>query len=114
MLLCDKRDWAITGVFCRDLHLKLMFSGLCKKIRFKENKVGEKLFQTKLLSRLSHKVCRLRSSPVMLHKFSNIKSENVRLYVESISTLFVVCLRHVSIQRVCLHTTSLSGLFRLA
>ena len=26
-------------------------------------KFSEKLFQTKLLSRLSHKVCRLRSSP---------------------------------------------------
>ena len=33
-------------------------------------KFGEKLFQTKLLSRLSHKVCRLRSSPVLLRKFS--------------------------------------------
>ena len=77
-------------------------------------KFGEKLFQTKLLSRLSHNVCRLRSSPVLLRKFSNIKSENVGLYVESISTLFVVFLRHLSIQRICLHTTSLSGLFRLA
>ena len=32
---------------------------------------GEKLFQTKLLSRLSHKVCRLLSSPVLLRKFTN-------------------------------------------
>ena len=31
----------------------------------------EKLFQTKLLSRLSHKVCRLLSSPVLLRKFTN-------------------------------------------
>ena len=31
---------------------------------------GEKLFQTKLLSRLSHKVCRLLSSPVLLRKFT--------------------------------------------
>ena len=38
-------------------------------------KFGEKLFQTKLLSRLSHNVCRLRSSPVLLRKFSSIKSE---------------------------------------
>ena len=29
---------------------------------------GEKLFQTKLLTRLSHKVCRLLSSPVLLRK----------------------------------------------
>ena len=35
-------------------------------------KFGEKLFQTKLLSRLSHKVCRLLSSPVLLRKFTNI------------------------------------------
>ena len=35
-------------------------------------KFGEKLFQTKLLSvRLSHKVCRLLSSPVLLRKFTN-------------------------------------------
>ena len=33
-------------------------------------KFGEKLFQTKLLSRLSHKVCRLLSSPVLLRKFT--------------------------------------------
>ena len=32
---------------------------------------GEKLFQTKLLSRLSHKVCRLLPSPVLLRKFTN-------------------------------------------
>ena len=31
---------------------------------------GEKLFQTKLLSRLSHKVCRLLPSPVLLRKFT--------------------------------------------
>ena len=34
-------------------------------------KFGEKLFQT-TLSRLSHKVCRLLSSPVLLRKFTNI------------------------------------------
>ena len=33
-------------------------------------KFGKKLFQAKLLSRLSHKVCRLLSSPVLLHKFT--------------------------------------------
>ena len=31
MLECDKRDRAITYVFCRDLHLTLMFSGLLQK-----------------------------------------------------------------------------------
>ena len=33
-------------------------------------KFGEKLFQTKLLSRLSHKACRLLSFPVLLRKFT--------------------------------------------
>ena len=31
---------------------------------------GEKLFQTKLLSRLSHKVCRFVPSPVLLRKIN--------------------------------------------
>ena len=35
-------------------------------------KFGEKLFQTKLLSRLSHKVCRLLSSPVLLRKCTKL------------------------------------------
>ena len=36
-------------------------------------KFGKKLFQAKLLSRLSHKVCRLLSSPVLLRKFTNVR-----------------------------------------
>ena len=36
-------------------------------------KFGEKLFERKLLSRLSHKVCRLLPSPVLLLKLSNYK-----------------------------------------
>ena len=34
-LLCDKRDKAISYVFCRDLHLTSMFSGLLQKDLFK-------------------------------------------------------------------------------
>ena len=33
--LCDKRDKAISYVFCRDLHLTSMFSGLLQKDLFK-------------------------------------------------------------------------------
>ena len=33
--MCDKRDRAITCVFCRDLHLTLTFSGLLQKDLFK-------------------------------------------------------------------------------
>ena len=35
MLVCDKHDRAITCVFCYDLHLILMFSGLVHKDLFK-------------------------------------------------------------------------------
>ena len=35
MLMCDKRDREITYMFCRDLHLTLMFSGVLKKDLFK-------------------------------------------------------------------------------
>ena len=35
MLVCDKRDRAITYVFCCDLHLTFMFSGLLQKDLFK-------------------------------------------------------------------------------
>ena len=41
-------------------------------------KFGEKFFQTKLLSRLSHKVCRLLSSPVLLFQLT-IKKANLFL-----------------------------------
>ena len=34
-LVCDKRDKAISCVFCRDLHLTSMFSGLLQKDLFK-------------------------------------------------------------------------------
>ena len=64
MLLCYKSDRAITYVFCRDLHLTFMFSGLLQNDLFQ-------VFQTKLLSHLSNKVCRLLSSPVLLRKFTN-------------------------------------------
>ena len=48
-----------------------MFSGLLLKDLFKRKwKFGKKLFQAKLLSRLSHKVCRLLSPPVLLRKFT--------------------------------------------
>ena len=72
MLMCDKHDsWAVACVLCRDPRLTLMFSGLCKKHLFRRKvKFGVKLFQTKLLSRLSHKVCRLLSSPVLFCKFA--------------------------------------------
>ena len=44
----DKRDRAITCVFCRDLHLTLMFSGLYKKICSKESEVWRKVISNKI------------------------------------------------------------------
>ena len=38
-------------------------------------KFGEKLCQTKLLSRLTHEVCLLRSSTALLRKFNYIKRD---------------------------------------
>ena len=73
MLECDKCDRAINCVFCRGLPISLMFSGLLKKRSVQRKvKFGGKFFQPKLLSRLSHKVCRLLSSSVLLGKFSII------------------------------------------
>ena len=43
----DKRARAITCVFCRDLHLKLMFSGLYKKICLKESEVWRRVISNK-------------------------------------------------------------------
>ena len=39
-------------------------------------KFGEKLFQIKLLSHLSHKVCCLLSSPVLLRKFTIVLADD--------------------------------------
>ena len=70
-LVCDKRDRAITCVFCRDLHLTFMFTGLLQKICSKESEVGRNVISNKILSRLSHKVCRLSlSSPILLREFT--------------------------------------------
>ena len=57
MLVCEQRDRAITYEFCLDFHLTILFKAFYKQISVKEGKVGRKFFQTKLLSRLPHKVC---------------------------------------------------------
>ena len=48
-----------------------MFSGLLQQDQFKgKRSLAKRYFKTKLLSRLSHKVCRLLTSPVLLRKFT--------------------------------------------
>ena len=58
MLLCDKRGRAITNLFCRDLQFTGKWS------------LTKRYLKTKLLLRLSHKVCGLLTSPVLLRKFT--------------------------------------------
>ena len=65
-----------TYVFFRDVHL-LLFSGLWQKDLFKGGwTLAESFSQIKLMSRLTHKVCRLLSSPVLLHKLTWITLNN--------------------------------------
>ena len=47
--MCEKRDRAISYVFCRDLQLTLMFSGLYKKICLKESEVWRKVISNKII-----------------------------------------------------------------
>ena len=49
MFVCDKRDRAITCVFCRDLHLALMFCCVYKKICLKESDVWRKVISNKIV-----------------------------------------------------------------
>ena len=46
-------------------------------------KFGEKVYGTKLLSRLSHKVCRLLSFPVLLHKVTNEGNGKWQIFVNA-------------------------------
>ena len=53
-----------------------MFSGLLQKDHFKgKRSLAKRYLKTKLLSRLSHKVCRLLTPPVLLRKFTSVLSD---------------------------------------
>ena len=65
----------------------------CKKICFRNVKFGKRFFQKKLLSRLSHKVCRRLSSPVLLRKFTI-----VRVLRQRVKSYKVCCIRRL---RLC-------------
>ena len=51
---------------------------------------GETFFQTKLLSRLSHKVCLLLSSPVLLLKFTTDKGGGLPKNIFCLTSLSLV------------------------
>ena len=57
---------------------ELICFGLLQKDKtcLKKDEVWGKFFQTKLVSRLSHKICRCFCSPVLLHKFTNNVKKN--------------------------------------
>ena len=49
--MSEKRDRAINCVFCRDLHLTLMFSGLTERsVWEKEGDVWRKVFSYKIIA----------------------------------------------------------------
>ena len=62
--LCDKRDRACSVVIFTKCQCFLVF--------YKKICLSKMRFVAKFLSRLSHKVCLLLSSPILLHKFTNI------------------------------------------
>ena len=72
--MCDKGDRDITCGFCGKLHLTIMCSDCLQKYLFKERWGLAEFFQNTILlqSHLSHKVCRLLFSAVLLCKFTII------------------------------------------
>ena len=71
--MCDKHDRAITCVFfsADTVNINVFWSFTKRSVKRKV-KFGEKLFQTKLLSRLSHKAYRLLCSHVLFRYFTII------------------------------------------
>ena len=103
----DKRDWAITCVFCRDLLLTLMFSCLLQKDLLKGRwSLGESFFKQNYCQ-LCHKACRLLSSPVLLLKFSNISSS----HEEGGATKPTECFFHTAFEVIYYRTASNYRLF---
>ena len=73
----DKRDRAITCVFCRDLHLTSMFFGLYKKICLKESEVCRKVILNKIIVLLVTRFAISFSSPVLsLIQFDQITNNS--------------------------------------
>ena len=75
---CDKRDRTITCVFVAKFNKYNCVLIFTKRSFKRKLKFGGNCFQTKLLSRLSHKVFRLLPSTVPLRKFTiNIISNSI-------------------------------------
>ena len=65
-LVCDKRDRAITCMFCHGLQLLLCFLVFYKKVCLKESEVWQKVISNKIIV---VNACHTRF-PVLLHKFT--------------------------------------------
>ena len=81
----DKSDRAITGVFCRDIHWTLMFSGLYQEDLSKEKWSFAKIHFKQNFCHSCHTL--LFSSPVLLGKFAK-KNNNKYLIVCSFLCLY--------------------------
>ena len=70
--MCDKGDRDITCVFCGELYLTInvFWLHVYKNVCLKKGEVWQNFFLTQLQSRLSHKVCRLLFTAVLLCKFT--------------------------------------------
>ena len=66
----DKRDRAITCVFCRDLHLTLMFSRLLQKHLFKVTCSLSESFSNEIIVTCVTQGLLSSFSPVLLRKFT--------------------------------------------
>ena len=69
MVVCDKRDRAITCMFCHDLQLHLCFLVFYKKVCLKESEVWQKVISNKIIV---VNACHTRF-PVLLRKFTWLK-----------------------------------------
>ena len=78
-------------MFCCDIHLNsysviFFWSFSIEDLSERRAKFGGKIFQTKVLSRLSHKICRLfqcLSTPVMLNKLTRTTGKPSELFEAS-------------------------------
>ena len=65
-VVCDKRDRAVTCMFCHDLQLHLCFLVFYKKVCLKESEVWQKVISNKIIA---VNACHTRF-PVLLRKFT--------------------------------------------
>ena len=78
--------------FCATNVTLLLLASFVVMLSWRKVKSAEKLFLSKLLSRLTHKACSLRSFPVLLRKFTPSHQYQKPLRTRSSSLSFLKCL----------------------